>query len=652
MNPNKNSDLIGYIAVLCGLAIYILWLLQVRSIFAGQTANLPVHIDQLPTQLVYWISIILIIAPFTMARFSKPVRMLSLFTLLFIVIFAFALQSPFNVPYSRDPQYTLQASEMIKDSGYWVASTGTGQARGYSDFPGLPIYHVMLSSLSGISLTQAVMWGMGIFRFAIFPLLLFLFFRSILKTNELGLFALFVYFTSPSMTNHPHYEGMAIVFGIAMVYLVFVSEHKYHWRTVALASVLGAATVFTHHFTSYVVFAWLFALAALAIVFVIVCRIPRVSQMSHAIVSERIDWKRFTALFLIFAFMLAGWSMTYGAGHYQLYVAGLNNGFLDVIFPEPAAKQVTASAAASVPRVVGESPLSFATATPESPQQIALTPPNPPKPNVISESINKIRTQVMAGNFKPSEILIVGVVVVLALSLLGYGFILRLHELSFIEIGNFIFFGTLTLAGFLMVVVVRYNIISRMFEFTYIGMVTFLVAGLIALRNRPTLFRQVVFSICAIAMLVAGNLMVSSGQERSFYVADNKATLDSSQVFLTPSTAAMASWSLNNFRNKHAAGESFIFDTVGAYGQVNVHIYEPTLVRGVYNGLTFTDRVRQQMKYDFIEVIFTHKYLATVGSQTGGPFPAAALRKFDEQSWLTRAYDSSIIQAYYLREQI
>src|SRR3989338_1201188 len=248
--PSQTWEWISYNSILAGLAIYIYWLLQVRIVFSANADKLPVTIPQLPSQSLYWIALALIIIPFTFLHLRRRIRIISLGLAVFLVVFSFPLLSPYSLPNGRDPQYAFQTAQNIIDTGFWSPSTGTGQALGYSNYPGLPIYHVLMSGLSGMSMNDAVMWGLPLFRFLLLPILIFIIFYSIFKNVDMGLLSVFIYFANPSLTNHPHYEGMAIVFMFAMFYFWLLSDLKKS-SVFGLTLILGFAMVITHHFTSY-----------------------------------------------------------------------------------------------------------------------------------------------------------------------------------------------------------------------------------------------------------------------------------------------------------------------------------------------------------------------------------------------------------------
>ena len=270
----------------------------------------------------------------------------------------------------------------------------------------------------------------------------------------------------------------------------------------------------------------------------------------------------------------------------------------------------------------------------------------------IKESINRIMDQIRRGNFADPEIYTVVLSIIIIGIIAAVGFFIRIRDAEFIEVGNAIIFGGVMAIAVLLVVIARFNIISRMFEFTYLGFITFIGVGLYAISAKFNATRQIIFTSVLLIMFISGNLLLSGGQQRSLYVPPEKVTLDSSQMFLTSATYEMALWSKKNFEFKQVAGEAFIFDTVGAYGRTDVHYYEPVLIRGIYRSSAISDSTRFRLKWDNIDAIYTHKYLTKYSSASGGPYTLSAYQKFDNYPWLNRVYDSPIIQTYTVEEHI
>ena len=657
------SSFFAYNSIAIGLAIYIVWLFRVRNVFFLNASDLPIKSELLPAQGLYWIAIILMLVPFTITSLPKAARITSLGAVLFILLFSFPLHSPFGLPNGRDPQYSLQAAELVSELGSWDPTTGTGQAKSYNNYPGLIIYHVIFSKLSGLDMVSTVMWGIAIMRFLLFPVLIYLICKQILKKEEYAITTLLVYFTNPSLTNHPHYEGMAIIFTFAAFYLLFISEQRDSWGNLFLSIIFGIIIIITHHFTSYLFFAWIGALIFLSI-------------LAKILLKFKLDFNFFKTapgifkpgvFFVVFTALLAVWSLTYGESHFIYYTQDLESSIFARINPvvEPIPPDEAPLPIRSAPPVQAQTiqkneyVLSLA-ATTESPQFIraqnttsgtAMLKAKAVFDNV-KESINRIMDQIRSGNFADLEIYTIGLAVIIIAVIAAFGFFPRIRDAEFVEVGNAIVFGGVMAIAVLLVVIARFNIIPRMFEFTYLGFITFITAGLYAISAKFKATRQIVFTSVLVIMFISGNLLLSGGQQRALYVPPEKVTLDSSQMFLTPATYEMTQWTKNNFEFKQVAGETFIFDTVGAYGRTDVHYYEPVLIRGVYRASAISDSTRFRLKWDKIDAIFTHKYLKKYRSAAGGPYTLAAVQKFDNYYWLNRVYDSSIIQAYSVEEHI
>ncbi|TAL58334.1 MAG: hypothetical protein EPN86_00295 [Nanoarchaeota archaeon] len=667
------NKLIAYNAIVIGLAIYTVWLFRVRNVFALQASSLPVASSLLPPQSLYWIALVLMLVPFTLVKLPKHVRITSLVLVLFITIFSFPLLSPFGLPNGRDPQFGYQAAELIVESGYWDHTSGTGQAAGYADFPGLAIYHVLFSGLTGLNMINTVMWGIALLRFLLLPFLIFLIAKSLLKDEDLSLTALFVYFTNPSLTNHPHYEGMAIIFAFSAFYLLFISEVKQRNSTLILASLCSAILVITHHLTSYLFFLWFGFLIFFAVAINLLARI----EISRKLIGLRMflsqpNITKPVIFFIIFTAMLATWSLTIGESHFSYYTQDLESALLSRINPNvqpllPENQNTPPAPITSAPPVIEpanyskDPPLSFASSSTPAQEHAQNIPPNIKKPNLLLlklqairdnavQSVKRIIANLRAGNFSYLDIGIIGISIV-ALSLFTIaGLLIRLKYADFIEVASAVFFAGLMAAAVLIVVIGRFDITPRMFEFTYLGFFTFITAGLHRVLKKGGKFRQITFTVLLIMLFIAGNLLLRGGQQRAYYVADDKVTLDSSFMFLSPGAYAMTNWSKEHFEKKDVIGDAFIFDTIGAYSIANVHYYEPQLVRGIYRTSAITDQIRLRLKWDNALAIYTHKYLTKYGSSTGGPYTPNAAQKFDNYDWLDRAYDSATFQIYSIKE--
>jgi hypothetical protein len=254
------------------------------------------------------------------------------------------------------------------------------------------------------------------------------------------------------------------------------------------------------------------------------------------------------------------------------------------------------------------------------------------------------------GNFKPIE------TISITIGLLFFGILLIIGIIKFKHyfdnptiLANFIFCAIVSFITLMVIAYAKFITIRRVFEFTYIAFIPFVALGAYFLYKKMNTILNLLLVLILFLIFMSGNLLVVGGQQRYLYPTDEKITLESSMIFLSPSTVQAALWYDDYGISNDLLGDSLIFDSVGAYGSSNVHYYETQLLNQIYRSNKISSRGYSLLKWDRIQYISTHKYMRNYSSGKVPELTDIQYEKFTLDSKLNKIYDDKTIQFFFIK---
>lgn len=651
----KLNEILPYLSIILGILIYWYWLLQIKKIYWVNFADLPVKIGLLPPQILYWIAIVLIASPFVIFSVKIHLRIISLLVLLFLTLFSFPLLSPYGLPYGRDSEYVYQSTQILLENKGWIPFSGTGHSKIYNNYPALYTYIWLFSDISNISILESSMWAFSIIRFLLLPLILYLFFKEVLETENRALLGVFLYFTSPSLTNHPHHEGFAIIFFIATLYfLVKILKNNLPIYK-ALFILSGIMVVISHHFTSYLLLTWLAFISLFGFLYANKFILGILTNMKNISSHKNFPFNGF----IILVFVMGLWIAFISRAEFAYYFSGLDEAFAKSI--NPKVKDFTALNEEIIsPKILNQT-TAFNNDEENITEIVSIPSPIVQKTKFLGlkleaikenmqASFDKLLTLLDVGNFKAIEIFIIILSALIFIFLLIYGITSYFKLSPPVMQLNLIFCLILIFISFLVVTYSKYFIFKRFFEFVYIGFVPFLVLAIEKLYQKNFLKLKPVLPLLLLILLIGGNLMLVGGQQRYYYVSEDKITLDNTLPLITPSSYQSSLWVKTRFYQNDSVGETYVFDTIGAFGFSEVHIHEPALISGLFATNRLTERTLLRLKYDKIEIIITDKYMTKYRTNRRKAYSNSNIQKFNYESWLDNIYSTETFDIYRINE--
>lgn len=243
----------------------------------------------LPTRVLFVLSALLAAAPFLVTAFRR-VPVLLLVPAVILIFLLYPLFTPNGLPYSRDPVFVYQLSNVFLATGSWHAgSTVTLQAITYSYYPGAGIFNAEASTLTALPLLTSFVFSAELFRLLVVPLLIYALASRVFSSRTAPL-AVLLYATVPSIEmNIPTQQDFAVVFFLVAVvciaYLVRATpEEVFPLRITLLMAT--AMVIISHHVSTYLLLSFLGAIAL----------IPRVLWQGDPYPRVRSMWAFLTAV--------------------------------------------------------------------------------------------------------------------------------------------------------------------------------------------------------------------------------------------------------------------------------------------------------------------------------------------------------------------
>ncbi|MEK6968434.1 MAG: hypothetical protein AABX51_07445, partial [Nanoarchaeota archaeon] len=588
--------------------------------------------------------------PFLFIDCNRFYKKLSLASLVCFILFSYLLISPFNVHHGRDPNYSYQISQSIIDSGSWKPNVGTGQASVYAYYPGMHFFVVNMSLLMGIDLNSLYFWIFSLLKFAVFPFLIFLIIRELVKP-ELGLLGVFFYFTTPSLINFPHHENFAIIFftGAILSAILFYNYRKLLYLfSFFICSIM---VLISHHFTSYILIAWLFSTILLI-------------SVHNLFINKgyrlKTNFKVIAAIIIIF-FVLSSFLIFIGFKSKVLgpQLEGVKKTIQNLFTPrseevsivfaerpdessivenEKEANLTEVDQDLTIKKVVVE------TNRLEYYLKVSSTFIKRVFLNIIDPERDRIKG-IEGINFKPIEVVLIGLSALAFAVIFFCGLLEAKKEAKIMLWTNVIFFIGLTALASIFVLTARFYIFRRIFEFSYIGFVPILVLGVVYLQRRFSISKYIL-PISLFVMLIGGNLLMLGGQQRTAYVTKDRITLDNF-MFMTDAPLYAATWFKNIEKpNNRIVGDFFIYDSVGAFGYARVRVFDRDISRFAYRTINQLNRgviisVRREIYF-----IATHRYQVEYGDASKD-----AIDNIEDSRLLNKLYTNDVVNIFEIEDR-
>ena len=299
MDKTGASLLLRY-ASLLGLILLSVYLLLVRA-----AVYLPLA--------VFWLAIFLVILALSYGSLLDDSGKSAWWVLAILFISVWWLKSilvPTTAPFfGSDAYYEIAATSEIDRLGWFALfpwSKGTSEWANATNYPLLSFVSLYFSSVSGLPLITWGRWGVLVLSLISLCLVYLISLEIFLKRKTALLGAIGFGTTYMYLMFHSVYvrESLAFIFFLGAIYSILRSQrsrepHKFYYRIAAL--VFSAATVFSHHLTSFLLFLFLFIWIVIQRVYPSFVKIIDRSQPARIRPFSSVVW-----LFLMVA-MLAHW---------------------------------------------------------------------------------------------------------------------------------------------------------------------------------------------------------------------------------------------------------------------------------------------------------------------------------------------------------
>jgi hypothetical protein len=261
--PERPYVSVGSVALITALGVLVVAL--------AYTAGRHGDSDSKTATYSYWAGQVLIFIPASIRLLSKrgatEAGAVAAVTILTVAQYLCKLcYSPLSFTYSDELAHWLTAENILRTGKLFSTNYGLPISPQY---PGLEEATTAIAQITGLPLFTAGVIVAGIAHF-LFAVILYLLFRNVGRSLRLAGIAILIYSTNPGLAYFDSlfaYQTLAIAFmGVALLATWRVTEAKSTrdlagWASIAVIAI--AATVATHHVTSYILTLTL-ALVALA----------------------------------------------------------------------------------------------------------------------------------------------------------------------------------------------------------------------------------------------------------------------------------------------------------------------------------------------------------------------------------------------------
>lgn len=227
-------------------------------------------IHGLPSRVLFVFGLTLVASPLILAIFRRP-PLLFILPTISLVFLLYPLFAPYGVPNGQDAIFNFQFAFSILHTGQWVPGGGvTLQAVVYAYYPASAVFNAELSSFTGVPLYQTFLWGEPLLRLLILPATIYALGKRYFG-HRVGLVSVLIFLATPSILfNYPVQSEFAIpFFALTLVllgYLVIDTRQRQN-RILVAAALFASFVIISHHFSSYVLGAWVGSLVVLWAIF-------------------------------------------------------------------------------------------------------------------------------------------------------------------------------------------------------------------------------------------------------------------------------------------------------------------------------------------------------------------------------------------------
>lgn len=256
---------------LLSLGLCLLGFIDVAlQLYAFKFMGIGPTIHGIPSRVLFVFAMTLVASPLILAIFRRPPVIFVLPTVA-LVFLLYPLFAAYGIPNGQDAVFNFQFAYSLLHTGQWTPGSGvTLQAVAYSYYPGNAVFNAELSAFTGVPLVQTFLWGEPLLRLLILPATIYALGKRYLG-ERVGFVAVLIFLATPSILfNYPVQSEFAIPFFALTLTLLgyLVIDPRYRQvQVLAAAATFAVFVVVSHHFSSYILAAWLGSLLVLWAIF-------------------------------------------------------------------------------------------------------------------------------------------------------------------------------------------------------------------------------------------------------------------------------------------------------------------------------------------------------------------------------------------------
>lgn len=645
IKTKKNLQSLILLIPLIGFIGICLMMLKIKEVLQVNISNLPLDMSLLPPQWLFWIFVAMIAIPFTIFPLNKKIRIASLIITLIFINSGFVLFSPYGYPYGIDSQYAYQTAKTIQDVGYWQNGVGTGGAVAYSDYPGMYLFHTLTSFLTNLPLITSFMFMQSLLRFILMPLLIYLMFRKFFDFN-ISILCVFLYFSCFTIINWPHHENFAIIFFFLFLYSYLLNIEK---PTALIKIMVYSSALFvfmSHHFTSYLLLGWSFLFPFSFLIWDFFVK----NKISQDKIKINFKFKNALTTFFMILFLFVSWNYNFtlqkdieqSKSFLSIFHESIKTDFENI-----ATESIYEDSGSGIKEIEGENEKEL-----ESKYQLPSVNEDTASQkkfdikNFINHKYQQIKnfeSVIPGANFTNYQIIIILLSFIILFFFLIYGFLNLKKIMVNVFLLNNLFFSILIVSISSALLFTDLNYVPlRIFEFAYIGIIPLIAYSITSINIKYKLVRFMM-PISLVIILLGGLMSTRLTTIRNFYVPQDN-VLVYNDFFASPSFIESAFWFKDNLIYQNLLGDTLIYDTVGAFGNSNVRVYNKDLLQEFLNVTPVPEKTYEKARARNIDLVATHKY--SKYSQYKGD-----KNKLEEENGLDMIYNNKSVQFFKINKK-
>ena len=593
----KNMYILNYMALtlmLTGSIMLAYFILSLKTAIL-ESSEIPPGLNQLPSQVIYWLGLVMIAVPSVYLCVNRNIKILSIIFISLLVFLSYPLLSPYGHPYGLDSIYAYQICEEISSKGYWSLEMGTGFASTYIHYPAMYLFNVVFTKATGLPLIFSFQVLLSLIRFLVIPPLIYLVFRKFFN-EKLALLGVFLYITCPSLINWPHHEGFAILFLITSLYVLIRAAEDYNPAFILVNMILALILVLSHHFTAYL---WLFWILSFFI-------------LQKIFLKENTTKFFYTSGTYILLFFILFFS--WGIYNTVMEMIGLTTHVGEIIINilSPLSKE-------STPSSFGVSFRPY--------ERLAIY----------------------------TAFIIVGLYTVIGARNLVYALwkktTVNFKGRLYMVFSNFFFCCLIILISAILWPTQYAFLLLRIFEFAYVGIIPVTLLGINEVSKKGSIFLRFLIPLSLLMVLIGSNIMLAGPNQRYYYIERSSISSDN-QMFLTPDLYDASQWFKSNYEGGEVLSDPLIFAAVGGFAKANMSGYGPDEISEIFGSDKLDSETIEKIEKLGIKYVITHKYMTKYPSHgiTNKTYSREQIEKFSNDLHFDLIYSNEKLSIYRFKE--